>query len=59
MREELEKVRAAQRIMEKSGVFKKTLAAEDVLQAALVLIEKMVDEIEQLKAGRNDGMSHP
>jgi hypothetical protein len=54
MREELAKLRAAHLTMKKAGVFKKTLAAEDVLEAALVLIEKMVDEIEKLKADKGE-----
>lgn len=40
--------------MKKAGVFKKALAAEDVLEAALVLIEKMVGEIERLKADKRE-----
>lgn len=35
-------------------MFKKALAAEDVLKAALVLIEKMVGEIERLKADKRE-----
>jgi hypothetical protein len=52
MRDELEKLRAAHQTMKKAGVFKKTLAAEDVLEAALILIEKMVEEIERLKTDK-------
>ena len=40
--------------MKKVGVFKKALAAEDVLEAALVLIEKMVEEIERLRADTSE-----
>jgi len=58
MREELAKLRAAHQVMKKAGVFKKALAAEDVLEAALVLIEKMVGEIEKLKADQGEA-GHP
>lgn len=42
----------------KAGAFKKALAAEDVLEAALVLIEKMVEEIDKLKVGKGE-TGHP
>lgn len=58
MREELAKLRATHQVMKKAGVFKKALAAEDVLEAALVLIEKMVEEIEKLKADKGEA-GHP
>lgn len=54
MREELAKLRAAHQVMKKAGMFKKALAAEDVLEAALVLIEKMVGEIKRLKADKRE-----
>lgn len=58
MREELAKLRVARQVMKKAGVFKKALAAENVLEAALVLIEKMVEEIEKLKADKGEA-GHP
>ncbi|MES2370316.1 hypothetical protein [Thiobacillus thioparus] len=54
MREELAKLRAAHQVMKKAGVFKKAVAAEDVLEAALILIEKMVEEIERLKTDKGE-----
>ena len=52
MREELAKLRAALQDMKKASVFKKALAAEGALLAALVLIEQMVAEIEKLKGDK-------
>jgi hypothetical protein len=54
MREALEKLRAALQDMKKAGVFKKALAAEAALLAAVALMEQMVGEIEELKAGSKD-----
>jgi len=49
MEEKLAKLRATLQNMKKVSVFKKALAAEAALLAALVLIEQMVEEIEKLK----------
>jgi hypothetical protein len=54
MREELANLRAAFQDMRRASVFKKALAAEAALLAALVLLEAMVEEIEKLK-GDKDG----
>jgi hypothetical protein len=53
MREALEKLRAALQNMKKASVFKKALAAEAALLAAMALMEQMVEEIEKLKAGKD------
>lgn len=54
MREELAKLRAALQDMKRASMFKKALAAEATLLAALVLIEQMVAEIEKLKSDKGD-----
>jgi hypothetical protein len=52
MREELANLRAAFQDMRRASVFKKALAAEAALLAALVLLEAMVEEIEKLKGDK-------
>jgi hypothetical protein len=52
MREKLTKLRATLQDMKRASVFKKALAAEAALLAAVVLIEDMVDEIEKLKGAQ-------
>jgi len=54
MREELIKLRLALEDMRKASLFKKPLVAEQALLAAVVLIEQMVDEIENLKSDRRE-----
>ena len=54
MRKELEKLRATLQDMKKASVFKKALAAEAALLAAVALMEQMVDEIEKLKRDKPD-----
>lgn len=49
MREKLAELRASLQELKRASMFKKALAAEAALIAALVLIEEMVDEIEKLK----------
>jgi hypothetical protein len=52
MREELANLRTAFQDMKRASVFRKTLAAEAALLAALVLLEAMVEEIEKLKGDK-------
>lgn len=52
MKEKLAKLRATLKELKKASMFKKALAAEAALMAALVLIEQMVEEIEKLKKGQ-------
>lgn len=52
MKEELANLRAAFQNMKRASVFTKVLAAEAALQAALVLLEAMVEEIEKLKGNK-------
>jgi|WetSurSiteA1Bulk_404760.scaffolds.fasta_scaffold607696_1 hypothetical protein len=49
MRENLTKLRASLQELKRASVFRKALAAETALLAALVLVEEMVEEIEKLK----------
>ena len=58
MKEELAKLHAALREMERASVFRKALVAEEALRAAVVLIEQMVEEIEKLK-GNKEGTDKP
>lgn len=53
MKEKLAELRAALQELKKASMFKKALAAEVALIAALALIEEMVGEIEKLK-GQGD-----
>jgi|APLak6261659701_1056019.scaffolds.fasta_scaffold22683_2 hypothetical protein len=52
MRKKLAELRSALQDLKRSSMFKKALAAEVALMAALVLIEEMVEEIEKLKRGQ-------
>lgn len=52
MRDELEKLRGTLRDLKRASVFKKALAAEAALLAAVVLIEQMVEELEKLKGDK-------
>ena len=52
MKKELANLRAAFQNMKRASVFTKALAAEAALQAALVLLEAMVEEIEKLKGNK-------
>jgi len=52
MREKLADLRATLQELKKASMFKKALAAEAALLAAMVLIEEMVGEIEKLKKGQ-------
>jgi hypothetical protein len=54
MKESLDRLRAALRDMKKASVFRKALAAEAALLAAVVLMEQMVEEIEKLKHDKAD-----
>jgi 2-phospho-L-lactate transferase/gluconeogenesis factor (CofD/UPF0052 family) len=54
MKESLDRLRAALRDMKKASVFRKALAAEAALLAAVVLMEQMVEEIERLKHDKAD-----
>lgn len=54
MREALDKLRAALQDMKKAGVLRKAFMAEAALLAAVALMEKMVEEIEQLKRDKED-----
>jgi hypothetical protein len=58
MKEELAKLHAALREMERASVFRKALVAEEALLAAVVLLEQMVEEIEKLK-GNKEGTDKP
>ena len=49
MRDKLAELRASLQELKRASMFKKALAAEAALIAALALIEEMVDEIEKLK----------
>ena len=53
MREELVKLRAALQDLKRASVFRKAIAAEAALVAAVALIEQMMDEIEKLKREKN------
>ena len=53
MQEALEKLRSTLMDMKKASVFKKALAAEAALLAAVALMEQMIEEIERLKAGKD------
>lgn len=50
MREKLAALRAAFLELRRASVFKKTFAAEAALSVAVELLEKIVEEIERLKA---------
>lgn len=52
MRGNLAELRATLQELKRASVFKKVLAAEAALMAALVLIEEMVEEIEKLQRGK-------
>jgi hypothetical protein len=52
MRKKLTELRTALQELKRASMFKKALAAEAALMAALVLIEEMVEEIEKLKRGQ-------
>ena len=52
MREKLATLRAALQEMKRASVFKKAMAAQAALLAALALIEEMVGEIEKLKGDK-------
>jgi tRNA(Ile2) C34 agmatinyltransferase TiaS len=52
MRKKLAELRTALQELKRASMFKKALAAEVALMAALVLIEEMVEEIEKLKRGQ-------
>lgn len=54
MRENLTKLRASLQELKRASVFRKALAAETALLAALVLVEEMVEEIEKLKKAQAD-----
>ena len=54
MREKLANLRAALQEMKRASVFKKAMAAEAALLAALALIEEMVREIEKLKGDKDN-----
>lgn len=53
MREKLAELYATLQALKRASVFKKALAAEAAIMAALVLIEEMVEEIEKLKGGQD------
>jgi hypothetical protein len=53
MRKKLAELRTALQKLKRASMFKKALAAEVALMAALVLIEEMVEEIEKLKRGQD------
>jgi hypothetical protein len=60
MREQLAKLRTSLQDLKRASVFKKAVAAEAALVAAVALIEQMMGEIENLKerqedAGKKDG----
>jgi hypothetical protein len=59
MKEELAKLHAALREMERASVFRKALVAEEALRAAVVLIEQMVEEIEKLKGNKEGTDEQP
>ena len=52
MIEKLAELRATLQDLKRASMFKKALAAEAALIAALALIEEMVEEIEKLKRGQ-------
>lgn len=52
MRKKLAELRTALQELKRASMFKKALAAEVALMAALVLIEEMVEEIDKLKRGQ-------
>ena len=52
MRKKLAELRATLQELKRANMFKKALAAEAALMAAMVLIEEMVEEIEKLKMGQ-------
>ena len=54
MREELTKLYAALQSLKKASVFRKAIAAEVAIESAVVLLEKMVGEIEKLKRDKED-----
>lgn len=49
MRDELAKLRATLQDLKRASVFRKAIAAETALVAAVALIEQMMEEIEKLK----------
>ena len=53
MREELVALRAALQEVKKASVFKKAFAVEAALYVAVELFEKIVEEIEKLKASED------
>lgn len=52
MREKLAELRVALQELKRASVFKKAQAAEAALMAALILTEKIVEEVEELKKGQ-------
>lgn len=52
MEEKLAKLRADLQDLRRANVFRKALAAETALLAAVALMEEMVEEIEKLKRGK-------
>jgi hypothetical protein len=52
MRKKLAELRTALQELKRASMFKKALAAEAALMAALVLIEEMVEAIEKLQRGQ-------
>jgi hypothetical protein len=52
MRNKLAELRTALQELKRASMFKKALAAEAALMAALVLIEEMVEAIEKLQRGQ-------
>jgi hypothetical protein len=55
MEEKLAKLRATLQDLKKASVFRKALAAETALLAAVALMEDMVAEIERLKRDQARG----
>jgi hypothetical protein len=53
MREQLAKLHAALHDLKRASVFRKALAAEAAIEAAVVLIEQMMIEIEKLKRDKD------
>jgi hypothetical protein len=54
MEEKLAKLRAALQDLKKASMFRKALAAEAAIVAAVALIEDMIEEIEKLKRDKQD-----
>lgn len=49
MREQLAHLHKALQDLKRASVFRKAMAAEAAIEAAVVLLEQMMDEIEKLK----------